>query len=393
MAYPLTGLRVLDLSRVLAGPYVGRMLADLGADVVKLEPPEGDVTRYWGKKVAGLSGYYTQQNVGKRNVCVDLRRPAGPELVRALAAHADVLVENFRPGVMAQYGLGYDDLSVIAPRLVMLSISGFGQSGPESRRAAYASVVHAESGVVDRLRPLAGGSLAEPRLSFADMNAGLHGLVGVFSALWMRERTGRGQHVDIAMLDTMLATDDYVNLALDGVPTPHGISSDVWDTSAGPMVLAGDPRWIWKRLSAVHGLADGLEQDAPLAEKAAVRKREMTRFLKSFESADALFAALEQAGLAFGCVKDSASAIQSPTVRHRKSVVEVDDRQGGRRPVIQSPYRFSHASSGAQPSGASYRGEHNRAVLMDWLGYGDEPIDALLGQGALLSDLPQETGD
>src|SRR5262245_36342722 len=142
---PLDGLRVLDMSRVLAGPYVGRMLADLGADVVKVEPPEGDVTRKWGRVTGGLSGYYTQQNVGKRDVCIDLRAPGGPELVRELASAADVVVENFRPGVMAQYGLDYATLSARNPRLVMLSISGYGQIGPEARRPSYAAVVHAES--------------------------------------------------------------------------------------------------------------------------------------------------------------------------------------------------------------------------------------------------------
>lgn len=138
--YPLSGIRVLDVSRVLAGPYVGRMLCDLGADVVKIEPPEGDVTRNWGRVIGGLSGYYTQQNVGKRNVSVDLRKPAAPELLQRMAARADVLVENFRPGVMAQFGLAYADVSPSNPRLIMLSITGYGQRGPEAGKPAYAAV-------------------------------------------------------------------------------------------------------------------------------------------------------------------------------------------------------------------------------------------------------------
>ncbi|MFI5306303.1 MAG: CaiB/BaiF CoA transferase family protein, partial [Polyangiales bacterium] len=220
---PLQGLRVLDLSRVLAGPYVGRMLADLGADVVKVEPPEGDVTRKWGKVRAGLSGYYTQQNAGKRDVCIDLRAAGGPDLVRRLVERADVVIENFRPGVMAQHGLDFERLHERNPRLVMLSISGFGQSGPEATRPAYASVVQAESGVVHRQAALTGSPPADPRISIADMNAALHGLVGLLAALLLRTRTGLGQHLDISMLESMLATDDYVHLALDGVRENDGV--------------------------------------------------------------------------------------------------------------------------------------------------------------------------
>ena len=131
---PLAGLKVLDFSRVLAGPFAGRMLCDLGADVVKIEPPEGDVTRLWGKVVGGIPGYFHQQNAGKRNICLDLRAPGARELVFELVAHADILVENFRPDVMPRLGLGYETLRAINPRLIMLSISGFGQGGPESRR-------------------------------------------------------------------------------------------------------------------------------------------------------------------------------------------------------------------------------------------------------------------
>ena len=136
MSYPLEGLKVLDMSRVLAGPFAGRMLSDLGADVVKVEPPEGDVTRIWGAEVNGVAGYYHQQNVGKRGISVDLRLDDGVDLVRELAVQADVLIENFRAGVMSRLGLGYDQLSALNPGLVMLSISGFGADSPEADRGA-----------------------------------------------------------------------------------------------------------------------------------------------------------------------------------------------------------------------------------------------------------------
>src|SRR3954447_2920976 len=143
--FPLAGLRVLDFSRVLSGPYAGRMLCDLGADVVKIEPPEGDVTRFWGEVRGGLSGFYVQQNAGKRNVCIDLKSPAGQALALELCAEADVVIENYRPGVFERLGLAYDALSARNPAVILLSISGFGATGPERTRAAYATVIQAET--------------------------------------------------------------------------------------------------------------------------------------------------------------------------------------------------------------------------------------------------------
>src|SRR5580704_9240994 len=167
-SYPLSGLKVLDFSRVLSGPFAGRMLSDLGADVVKIEPPEGDITRQWGRVIAGVPGYYHQQNAGKRNISVDLRAAGAQALVFELVRRADVLIENYRPDVMGRLGLGYETLSQVNPRLVMLSISGFGAGGPESRRAAYAPIVHAETGLIDRAQRRAGAGRGDLPLSVAD---------------------------------------------------------------------------------------------------------------------------------------------------------------------------------------------------------------------------------
>jgi CoA:oxalate CoA-transferase len=383
---PLQGLRVLDLSRVLAGPYVGRMLADLGADVVKVEPPEGDVTRKWGKVRAGLSGYYTQQNAGKRDVCIDLRATGGPDLVRRLAQRADVVIENFRPGVMAQHGLDFAQLHELNPRLVMLSISGFGQSGPEATRPAYASVVQAESGVVHRQAALTGSPPADPRISIADMNAALHGLVGLLAALLLRTRTGLGQHLDISMLESMLATDDYVHLALDGVRENDGVVvNEVWNIVGGPIVVAGDFRWVWQRLHATHGLVDGTPAGASVAEKATHRHAAIATFFAGFSERAELLVALDQADLAYGEIKDTATALRASTLQARGAIVEIDDRGGGTRKVIQSPYRFSDAQSGVAGP-APRRGEHNVEVLRQWLALGDTEIQALAANGTTLSE-------
>jgi crotonobetainyl-CoA:carnitine CoA-transferase CaiB-like acyl-CoA transferase len=387
---PLHGVRVLDLSRVLAGPYVGRMLADLGADVVKVEPPEGDVTRRWGKEIAGLSGYYVQQNVGKRDICVDLRKQGAPALIRKLAARADVLIENFRPGVMAQFGLSYPELARDNPRLIMLSISGFGQTGPESQRPAYAAVLHAESGIVARQATIDGTRPVDPHVSVADMNVALHGLSALLAALFMRDRAGsqaagRGQHIDIGMLDAMMATDDYTHMALDGVPEPHGIVNHVWEVVGGHIVIAGDFRWVWQRLNEACGVADPTPKGASLEEKIRHRHEAVASYLGSFTDRAALYAALNHADLAWGEVRSSAQAVQSPTLAARESLTPVEDGAGGTRRVVRSPYRFSAAISGIRGR-APYRGEHNREVLTQWLSLSEAEIARLAADGVLLAE-------
>ena len=381
MDFPLEDLRVLDLSRVLAGPFAGRMLSDMGAEVVKLEPPEGDVTRGWGRMRAGLSGYYTQQNAGKESVCVNLEAPGSTALVRRLAARADIVIENFRPGVMARHGLAWKELSADNPRLVMLSISGFGQEGPESHRPAYASVLHAESGLVERQSEQDGRAACDPVLSIADMNAGLHGLVAILSALYLRERTGRGQHLDIAMLDTMLVTDDYANFAVDEIPLIRG-GGEVWDAPGGPIMITGDFRMIWKLLVRHHGVVDPTPKGADLETKIRCRREAVQAFYQSFPDRPALIAALDAVNLAWGDVRPNTDAFVSPTARTRGTVAQVDDRGNGTRPVVQSPYRFSDAESGVR-GGPAYRGEHNRPVLTRWLDATPEEIDQLEQEGVL----------
>lgn len=373
MSAPLAGLKVLDLSRVLAGPFAGRMLADLGADVVKVEPPEGDVTRLWGRKIAGLAGYYFQQNAGKRGMCLNLKDPAGRELVLRLATRADIVLENFRPGVMARLGLGYAALAAGNPGLVMLSISGFGADGPESGRAAYAPIIHAETGLIDgqsRRAELAGGSrsaLVELVTSLADTNAGLHGLVAVLSALHMRQRSGLGQHIDMAMVDATLVTDDRVHYALDDVADLEPLNSEVWETAAGTLMISADFRFVWKQLVAACGLADPTPAGASLEQKIAARRAAVWTLLnETLTTREAVLGALNRANLAWGDVRTRQSARTLPTVRHRGSVTAVDDRAGGTRLVPQSPYRMSGATTGVR-GGAPFLGEHNREVLADWL--------------------------
>ena len=366
MTAPLEGVRVLDMSRVLAGPFAGRMLNDLGADVVKLEPPEGDVTRLWGRKIAGISGYFTQQNAGKRDVSIDLTHPRGKELVKALVAEADVLIENFRPDVMGRLGLDYDTLAALNPRLIMLSISGFGAGNVDSRRAAYAPIVHAEIGLVQRQAELSDAFPAEMACSIADTNAALHGLVALLSALYARQRTGRGEHIDLAMVDASMVTNDGLSHAMDGLRRP--LPNEVHDTAGGPLMLAGEFRFIWKRLSEVFDLDDGLGADAPLEDKVRQRRAAAHHFFtETCKNRDEVIAALDQMNIAWGDVRSTEDSLTLPSVEARGVVVQVDDRDGGTRPTSQSPYRFTQLDARVR-GGAPHLGEHNQDVLREWLG-------------------------
>lgn len=382
MDYPLSGIKVIDMSRVLAGPFAGRMLADLGAEVVKVEPPDQDVTRRWGRQVGGVAGYYNQQNAGKKNVSIDLTAEAGQALLKRLVSSADILLENFRPGVMEKLGVGYETLKAINPGLIMLSISGFGQNGPESRRAAYAPIIHAETGAILRQAQRAGCHPVEMCMSFADTNAGLHGLVGVLAALHLKNQTGVGQHIDIAMVDAMVATDDQTHYHLEDSSVMNG-ASEVWDATGGPVIIAGDFRHIWRQFNEVLGVADPTPEGAELEEKIRLRREAAADYLTSFDSREALTAALDKARLAWGNVNTTRDFLrESPTVAARGSIVEIDDRAGGTREVYQSPYRFSNASSGVR-GGAPHQGEHNQSVLNEWLSMSAEEIRQLESDGVL----------
>jgi len=382
--HPLAGVRVLDLSRFIAGPFAGRLLSDLGADVVKVEPPSGDVTRLFGVVRNGLAGLYVQQNAGKRNVSVDLKQPGGVELVAKLAARADVVIENFRPGVLANLGLGYEELAAANPALIMLSITGFGQQGPEANRQAYAPIIHAESGWVGRVGEMTGEPLRDSVFSFADSIAGLHGMVGLLSALYLRTQTGLGQHLDISMLDAWLATDDYVHYVLDGADRPVFQGGEVWDAPGGPLMLNRTQPHVWKLLRQAYGLAAAEPPGADPAEKARARREAIRNWMHSFASRDELKCALEKADLAWGEVRTSATLLDSPTVSAR-GVVAVVDEGNDKRLVVQSPYRFSAAESGVRGR-APRLGEDNEAVLREWIGLQAADVARLAGDKVLCGE-------
>ena len=382
--YPLEGLKVLDFSRVLAGPFAGRMLSALGAEVVKVEPPEGDSSRLWGRMTAGISGYFNMVNAGKRSIAIDLRAPGAQELVLALVKQADVLVENFRPDVMARLGIGYETLAATNPELIMLSISGFGRDGPESQRPAYAPIVHAELGLIDRVGRQKGVQLDLP-LSVADTNAGLHGLVALLSAVIMRARTGLGQHIDMAMMDATLMCDDQLHFEIEDAEATRNLPPDMWETGAGPILVSVDFRWLWKLLTSGFGVVDPSTPEMEIETKIVARRAAVANFMGGLASWDEVEAAMAKMNLAWGRIRTGKALRDQPTIAHRQSIVDVDDRAGGTRPIVQSPYRFSQAVSGVR-GGAPHKGEHTDEILRGWLGLSDKEIDQLAAQGILTRD-------
>jgi CoA:oxalate CoA-transferase len=384
MAFPLSGLKVLDMSRVLAGPFAGRMLSDLGADVVKLEPPEGDITRIWGRKVAGVSGYFNQQNAGKRDISIDLREPRGVELAKTLIGQADVLIENFRPDVMGRLGLDYETLKQLNPRLIMLSISGFGAGNADSRRAAYAPIVHAETGLVERQAHISDAFPADMACSIADTNASLHGLVALLAALYARQSSGIGEHIDLAMVDATMVTNDGMAYAMDGLDRP--LPNEVFATAGGHLMLAGEFRFIWKSLTRFFDLSDGLAPDASLEEKIAARRAAVHKFFnQTCSDRETVIAALDKMNIAWGDVRTAVDSQSLASVLARGTLTEVDDRAGGSRPVTQSPYHFKHLEAAVQ-GGAPHLGEHNQEVLSQWLGWDHEQSAAW--QDVMVQKLP-----
>ena len=239
-------------------------------------------------------------------------------------------------------------------------------------------MLHAETGLMD------GPKGSEPRdltVSVADVLSGMHGVIGVLAALRVRDTTGIGQHVDIAMMDAMAFSNDFIIDSLDGRFNERR-NGEIWSTASGPITLAGGLRWVWHQMSAVHGLVDPTPGDAPLAEKLAARRRIVTDFLEALPDRAAVLDALDAAGLAWGELRRLGGVLESPTLQHRGSVAQIDDRSGGTRPVIRSPYNMS-VSGRPLPGVAPHLGEHNEIVLRDWLNASADQIASYNNAGVL----------
>ena len=355
MAAPLDGIKVVELARILAGPWAGQTLADLGAEVIKVEAPEGDDTRRWGPPFIDREGdrsaaYFHAANRGKRSVTCDFRTPEGQEAVRRLVADADVVIENFKVGGLAKYGLDYESLSKVNPRLVYCSITGFGQTGPYAHRAGYDFIIQGMSGLMS-ITGEPGGQPQKVGVAVTDIFTGVYAATAILAALHQRQATGKGQQVDMALLDvaTAIMANQAMNyFATQKAPPMMGNAHvnlapyAVFDCADGWIILATGNDAQYRRLCAVLGLGDMAEAPEFLTNADRVTNRaEMTRRLTEatmrWAKAD-LLAACELQGIPAGPINDLAEVFADPQVQARGMAVTLHGIPG-----VRSPFTFSDA--------------------------------------------------
>jgi glutaryl-CoA transferase len=386
MHSPLKGLRVLELARILAGPWTGQLLADLGADVVKVERPEsGDDTRGWGPPFLAAAGgghlsasYFHGCNRGKRSVTADLETEEGRAFVRRLAAHADVVIENFKVGGLKRYGLDYASLKATSPGLVYCSITGFGQDGPYATRAGYDFIIQGMGGIMD----LTGSPDGEPQkigVAFADIFTGVYAAVAILAALRHRDETGEGSHIDMALLDVqvgVLANQAMSYLASGAVPKrmgnahPHIVPYQVFPASDGHLIVAVGNDGQFARFAAVLGVPE-LASDARFLTNAdRVRNRdELIAALVALTakmSRAGLLATLEAAGVPAGPINSVADVFADPQVIARGMRIELNDKaaEGGSIPGVRTPVVFDGEPAVAERSSPAL-GADTADVLAD----------------------------
>jgi crotonobetainyl-CoA:carnitine CoA-transferase CaiB-like acyl-CoA transferase len=380
---PLAGIRVVDLSEVVAGPVVGRMWADLGADVVKVERPSGDTTRIVTPEVDGQSVYFTQLNAGKRNISLDLRDPTAAALVARLAERSDVLIENFRPGVLDKRGLGARALRERNPRLIYCSISGWGQSGPWAQRRAYAPLIHAETGLLELSARLRRRAPEQEVHVHADLNTGFFALSAILAALYQRSVSGQGQHLDVAMAEVSAYSDDWA--AVDCVGSDEDRLFDIWNhpvvqlADGSYATLVGNRSRMFERfIDAMGGDATAMCDDARLVD---YESREANRALvdevlqqhaatvADFATLDARF---EAAGIMTAPLRSIRDLSATPWATERDAFREVEP--GVRVPT--APWRSDGATIGVRGS-AARRGSDTESVLREVLDLDDDEIERL----------------
>jgi CoA:oxalate CoA-transferase len=395
MALALQGVRVLDLTRVLAGPFAGMVLADLGADVVKVEQPgSGDDSRAYPPHIQGESMYFMSLNRNKRSLTLDLKNPAGKGILRALVRRADVLIENYRPGTMERLGLGYDTLQAENPRLVYAAVSGFGQTGPYSQRAAYDAVVQAMGGLMSITGP-EGGPATRVGTSIADITAGLFTTVGILAAIASRTESGRGQMVDVAMLDSLVAVLENAvarYTATGDVPGPLGnrhpaiFPFEPFDTADGQIMVAAGNNELWARLCRTLG-ADELASDPrfctnPLRHDHHAEMRAALTVAFRLKTTAEWQAALDDAGVPNGPINTIDAVVHDPQVQARGMIQTVTHPVAGETSLPGLPIKLSETPGNIRRP-APVLGEHSAEVLREWLGLDDAAVAEARAQGAL----------
>ncbi|MGC3895961.1 CaiB/BaiF CoA transferase family protein [Pseudomonas urmiensis] len=403
----LSHLRVLDLSRVLAGPWSGQILADLGADVIKVERPgAGDDTRSWGppflKDAYGENtseaAYYLSANRNKRSVTIDFTRPEGQRLVRELAAKSDIVIENFKVGGLAAYGLDYRSLKAVNPKLIYCSITGFGQTGPYAKRAGYDFMIQGLGGLMSLTGRPEGEEGAGPvkvGVALTDILTGLYSTVAILAALAHRDQSGVGQHIDMALLDVQVAC--LANQAMNYLTTgtaprrlgnahPNIVPYQDFPTADGDFILTVGNDGQFRKFAEVAGQPQWADDPRFATNKLRVANRAelipLIRQATVFKTTAQWVSELEQAGVPCGPINDLAQMFQDPQVLARGLAVSIAHPLAGSVPQVASPIRLSETP-------VEYRqappllGEHTEAVLEEVLGLDGQAVQQLRGAGVL----------
>jgi crotonobetainyl-CoA:carnitine CoA-transferase CaiB-like acyl-CoA transferase len=397
---PLDGVRVIDFTRVLAGPHCAKHLLDLGAEVIKVEPPRGDISRYAFPRQDEISGYYAQQNAGKRNLSIDLNVPQARDAVLSLCDTADIIVENFRPGALASFGLDYQSVAARNPAVVYASISGYGQTGPWRTRMAYAPTVQAEVGFTQNTLQqfgVDGDDRRSDSLSHGDVYAGLHAAIAVLAALQRRRVTGEGQYIDVAMAAVLTSLNERVHYDLSGVDlgaeTPIlGATDCAFFTSpegqqfVSPMSLVGSMSFPFY----LHAMRRPDLAHDPRFGTSELRRQNLEAlhaivqtWIYTFDSMESLDAQFDEAKIATGQLRDITDFSETAWAKGWGVTREVPDRHGGSITIPAPPWHFSGHDATLAPQVPARQGEHNEEILKE-IGLTADEIEALRTTGALV---------
>ncbi|WP_163970242.1 CaiB/BaiF CoA transferase family protein [Oceanobacillus halotolerans] len=393
---PLEGIKVVDLTRILSGPYCTMTLADLGAEVIKVESPTGDDTRQWGPPfIQEESAYYLSVNRNKKSIVLNLKMEKGKEIFRELVKDSDVVVENFRPGTLEKLGIGYDELNKINQRIILVSISGFGQSGPYANKPGYDVLAQGMGGLMS-VTGEPNGTPVKAGYSIADIGAGMWATIGVLTSLWERERSGKGQWVDASLLDTMISWQTYLAgnyFATHENPKPLGgahpniVPYQVFSASDGHFVLAVGNDSLWEHFKEAMGMKE-LEDPKFQTNPDRIENRdELIPMLDEvFETKpkQEWVELFESYKIPCGPVNEFSDILHDPHVKEREMVVEMEHPSLGILHQLGVPVKLSR-TPGAVKDAPPSQGEHSEAILRQ-IGYQDDEIQKFIQEGVTGND-------
>ena len=392
----LSGVRVLDFTQFLAGPYATQILGDLGAEVIKVEAPAGDWSRTLPPHFVGDdSCYYLSINRNKQSIVVDMKQPDGLDLITRIADTCDILMENFRPGILQKLGLSYEDLAERNPGLIWCSISGFGQDGPDRDRPAYDMIVQALSGGMS-MTGEPGRPAVRAGIPIGDLSAGMYGVIGSLAALEERRRSGKGQFIDISMLDcqvSMLCYQAAYFLKSDKNPGRQGRGHDSIPTYRSfacandtELVITANTERMWLGLCQVLGLPELADEEIfrTNEDRYAHREKLWTILEAAFNQREAKdwVPMLQEAGIPVGVVNTLKDALEAPQIVHRQMVLDLENDGGEKLRVAGNPIKFSRSKRDAHQFPPAL-GQDTKAVFADVLGLSKNEIDRYIESGAI----------